>query len=547
MWHDPDDRLGKAVERFEEGAIEAARLMLRNLDRQGVMSPRIDLYLGHCHLEEGQYAAAMRRYRRAISQAPDSPAAWMGLGLCFGRMGDLDRAIEAFLEAEQREPELEEVQCNLAHCYALAGDLERTEHHARRATELDASCPHPYRHLALAYLVADQPERSLDAWRRVLAIEPEHPEADVGRGRAYAALGRRREASRAYLRALNGPFAADAAFGLGDLSRSRLAAEDAAGHYRQAVELDGEFVEARLRWAECLCDAARFEEADRALQGLADDELGSGEPLSLRARILRGLGKPLAAMRLLRAAVKGEPGPAEGWRRLGEFLLDLGRLRPAERALRRALDLDPDEVAAVRALARVSGRRGHVRQATHLLSRAAHRNPLVTELHLDLAAAHVAAGREGPAERALLRGLSWLPDDPDLWAGAAEIALDRGDLGLARSRLRSALRRHRRHGHALYLLQRWLLETRQFSRAVRAGEVALRILPGGHLAVREHGRALLECGRAGAALVPLRRYVLAEPSDPAGYELLARTLDRLGDAQGARTQRRLSGVAAGVS
>ena len=55
MWHDSEDRLSKAVERFEEGAVEAARIMLRNLDRRGVISPRIDLYLGHCHLEAEEY------------------------------------------------------------------------------------------------------------------------------------------------------------------------------------------------------------------------------------------------------------------------------------------------------------------------------------------------------------------------------------------------------------------------------------------------------------------------------------------------------------
>ena len=96
MWHDSEDRIGKAVERYEEGAVEAARLMLRNLDRRGVISPRIDLYLGHCHLEAEEYRAAIRRYRRCIAFGPESPAPWIGLGLCHGRLGQLDRAIDAF-------------------------------------------------------------------------------------------------------------------------------------------------------------------------------------------------------------------------------------------------------------------------------------------------------------------------------------------------------------------------------------------------------------------------------------------------------------------
>ena len=50
MWHDPEDRLSKAIERFEEADVETAWRMLRALERKGVESPRLDLYLGHCHL-----------------------------------------------------------------------------------------------------------------------------------------------------------------------------------------------------------------------------------------------------------------------------------------------------------------------------------------------------------------------------------------------------------------------------------------------------------------------------------------------------------------
>src|SRR5207247_5425270 len=62
MWHDPDDRIKKAVERFEDDDPATARRMLRALERQGVISPRIELYLGHCHLEDGNADAALRRY-----------------------------------------------------------------------------------------------------------------------------------------------------------------------------------------------------------------------------------------------------------------------------------------------------------------------------------------------------------------------------------------------------------------------------------------------------------------------------------------------------
>ena len=546
MWHDADDRLSKAVERFEEGAVEAARIMLRNLDRRGVISPRIDLYLGHCHLEAGEYRAAIRRYRRCVALNDESPAPWIGLGLCYGRIGLLERAIEAFEEALIRGPGIEEIHCNLTHCHALAGELAQAEEHARQAIALDPRCPHVHRHLALAYLVAGDPDRSLSAWRRVQVLAPEHPEMTVGVGRAFAALGRRAEARSRYLAALDGPFAADAHFGLGDLARESEEPEEALVHYQEALTLDPEFQESRLRSASCLAELGRFDEAWQTLGPLlGHPEVPVEELQPLAARVLQGTGRRRAAVRLLRQDVRDREDDALAWSRLGEHLLEIGRVRVARRVLQRAARLDPDDPRVPRLLARALGRMGEGRRAVAMLARAAHRTPTELELHLDTAAALLARGRDGAAERALLRGLSWNPEAAALWAAAAELALDDGRLPLARARLRSALRRDRRHPQALALLVRWLRQTRRTRRAVNAGRAAVRVVGPADPALREYGAALLEDGRPDEALLALRRYVLAAPDDPAGYALLGEVLELLGDEPGARTQRRLSALVTG--
>jgi predicted Zn-dependent protease len=138
-----------------------------------------------------------------------------------------------------------------------------------------------------------------------------------------------------------------------------------------------------------------------------------------------------------------------------------------------------------------------------------------------------------------------LPDDASLWAAAAEVAMERGDLPLARARLRSALKRHRRQSLALALLVRLWLRLGQPRRALHAGRVALRTLPPEDETSREVARAHLALGEPREALLLLRRYTLAAPADPEGYELLARALEAEGQTGAARTQRRLAGVAAG--
>jgi len=112
----------------------------------------------------------------------------------------------------------------------------------------------------------------------------------------------------------------------------------------------------------------------------------------------------------------------------------------------------------------------------------------------------------------------------------------------ARRRLRVALRNDPRHGHALALLVRWLLASREPRRAVNAARAAMRVLPRDHPVVKEYGRSLFLAGRPDEAALPLRRYVLAVPSDPEGYRLLGQSLEAGGDVTGARLQRRIGAL-----
>ncbi len=542
MWHDSDRRLAKAVQRFEEGDHAAARAMLRSLDRRGIISPRIDLYLGHCHFEDDQVPAAMRRYRRSAALSPSNPAPWVGLGLCYARLGHLDRAVRSLHAALARDPDLEEAHCHLTQCHALRGDLREAEFHAAKALELDPSCPQVHRHLALAYLLHGRLEAALDAWLRVRAIDPHYPELDIGLARTFAMLGRRSEARAAYHRALGGSFAADAAFGLGELAYTDGRREEAIAHYRSAVRRQPDFTEARTRWAEAVLRAGRPARALEVLDPVLVEPDPDEDAVRLAAAAERLLGKPRRGVVRLRGRLALEPGRAAWWHGLADHLLEAGRPRAAARVAAARRASVPGDVENVRLLARALGRSGRRRMAIREIARAVHRAPRELELQLDLAAALLAAHRDAAAERALLRALSHLPEAAELWASLAELAYEDGRLAIAYARVRAALRRDRRHGLALGLLVRIHFARGEARRAANAGRAAQRILPPDAEARRDHGRALLALGRIGPALIELRRYVLAAPEDAEGCLALADALAAMGDADGARRQRHLARV-----
>lgn len=617
MWHDPEDRLQKAIERFEEADVATAWRMLRGLEKKGVESPRIELYLGHCHLEFDRPEAAVRRYRRAARLAPRRGEPWVGLGLALGRLGRLRKACAAFRRAIRLAPDLEEAHCQLVHCHVLLGEMDRAIIASRRVEALDPTCPHVHRHLAVGHFVEGRFADALAAWRRAEARDPDHPEVATGIGRCLANLRRPAEARSAFQRAL----ARDvrdlgARLGLGDLAAEEGRLEEAIEHYRAAVTLDPRDPDVRERLAEALLDAGRPGAALEALaapergepglsaagaggppasgrgssagwggdadegpragpsvtspgsegaagldgaegdEGATDDgtcatsdcgavaaELDDAHVVStaaLEARALRDLGRRSSGLALLRATVAAAPGRSEAWRVLGEYLLDEGHPRAAIAPLRRARRLDPSTSDAARLLGRALGRAGRRKEAVSVLARAARHHPKDAQLHLDVAAALLARERPLAAERALLRGLSWLPDGADVWAGLAEIAMGAGRVPEARGRLRAALRRDRRHPRALSLLVTWLVGREQWRRAANAGRAAARVVPGRDPAVLGLGLALLRLSRPREAIVPLRRYVLAAPEDGQGYALLAEALEAIGDADGAAAQRRLA-------
>lgn len=103
-------------------------------------------------------------------------------------------------------------------------------------------------------------------------------------------------------------------------------------------------------------------------------------------RILWSRGQPHQAAKLVETVLDGEGASSAGWQVLAQSRWSLGDAAGAREAARRAVDLAPDEVDGWLLLARLG------------------------------------------TSSALAEGLEHHPEDPELWAAAADLALHRGDL-----------------------------------------------------------------------------------------------------------------------
>ncbi len=216
-----------------------------------------------------------------------------------------------------------------------------------------------------------------DAYRRALALDPEHLGATFSLALAYKNLGRLDDAAAGFerLRTLD-PKNGKALWQLADIDRRRGRLEQACDRLAQALTLDVDRPAFQLALGECRLEQKRWPEAraaleaalrartdlpdahfDLALVAEAQGDLAAAMhayEAELRrdlrhhrasfnlAKLLLREGRVADALARFRAAVDAQPDFGTGWLYLGKALLDTGDLAGAEQAARTGLARRPE-------------------------------------------------------------------------------------------------------------------------------------------------------------------------------------------------------------
>lgn len=255
------------------------------------------------------------------------------------------------------------------------------------------------RDAALGLFRAGRLPEAEQAWRAILAREPDDAEALHMVGFILATTGRRAEGlalmDRSLEREPDHP-------GYLDNRAQVLAMEnrlaEAARDLARAVQAAPRFVEGWLHLAQVGLRLGRLPESLKAAQAACAIAPRSGAALNTLGVALRENGRPAEALECFARAVQVEGGTADAWNNYGLALQHAGRIDDAQRAYARALALRPRFVAAMANWAVC------LRDAGDL---------------------------EGAASR-FDEALSWQPDSPEVLANAGGVALEREDLEGAR-------------------------------------------------------------------------------------------------------------------
>ena len=381
---------GAARERFiaalrlaEQGSVEealeaAAEGLVLDEDNANGLN-----LVGQLYEQLGRGAEAEDAYLKASNADPEWPMPYRNLGNLYVARGQPNDAVVAFQRAWKLDPESVQLAVDLVVAQIGSGDLAGAIVTAEIAVERAPDDPTLLellaRTLGASELVDDHLQRAPAAFRRAIALDPEHADLWLALGTTYDRLALGTQAEQAYRRAID------------------LGLDNAQVRYElgQILSRQNQF-------------AAALEEYERAIVADAD---GDGWP---------------------DLAVSNNADFAAAYYARGEALFELGRAEEALADFEHAMRISPGDPDAVLAAVQVYMVRGDLASAERLLSEiASTATSKRAEISLAVGRLRLRQGRDEEVIEVLTSVLSTAPQliEARYLTGQALLRLGRIDAG----------------------------------------------------------------------------------------------------------------------
>ncbi len=176
-----------------------------------------------------------------------------------------EAAVDALSKAIEVDPQFVAAQYALGVVHQALGNRWKAAAQFRASTQLDPTFPEPYKALGDLFLTAPRRlfDQAIEAYTKAIELRPFYADAYVGLGDAKAAKGDVDGAVGAYQKALGyNPVNARVHVSLGKLyyTEKNLYYESVTA-YKKAIELDPDFVDARMGLAEVYEDKGLYKDA----------------------------------------------------------------------------------------------------------------------------------------------------------------------------------------------------------------------------------------------------------------------------------------------
>jgi tetratricopeptide (TPR) repeat protein len=328
-----------------------------------------------------------------------------------------------------------------------AGRLQAAEEIYRRILAVEPDEPDALHLLGVIASQSGKHEIAVDHIERAIRLRGSEPAYHNNLGEAYRRLGNYSRASDCYRRALElQPDAAEIHNNLGLAFKAEGKPEEAIACFCRALAFKPKFIAALNNLGNVYSNQGKLLEAAACFRRSLELTPGSADAWINLGNLLRDLGDFDEAATCLRRALELEPENADAHNNLGNALRDQRMLDEAAACYRRALDLKPDFAVAHNNLGTALEEQGDLLGAEVSFRAALQHDPRYASAHFKLA--ELLAGRLRDVDLAALRRLLGDPELTDaqrvlLHFGLAQVLDGRSDYAAAAE--------HLEHGNALQL------------------------------------------------------------------------------------------------
>ena len=195
-----DARMRMGVTYLEQRNVPMAMTELLRASELDPGNAEIEMMLGLSYRARGDQKKAEEHLRAAIGKKPDYAEAHNNLGIVLADRKAWDEAIREFqiAAADVRYQTPERAVYNAAEAYRSKGDAAKAEEQYRRAIRFNERFAPAYLGLASLLGQAGRWDEAETVLLRCVKALPDYPEGWMELGRAYAAMKRPAEASKAF-------------------------------------------------------------------------------------------------------------------------------------------------------------------------------------------------------------------------------------------------------------------------------------------------------------------------------------------------------------
>ena len=322
-----------------------------------------------------------------------------------------------------------------------AGQLAEAENFYRQVLAGDRNHFGSLHHLGIIALQRGQPQAAIEPIGRAIAIDGRNPECHYNIAFAFQSLGRLNEA---------------------------------AGHYREAIRLKPDYVDAYTNMGNVLLQTGANVEAIATYERVIALRPTAEAHCNL-ANVFARSGRLDDAVAHFQRALTLKPELVAAHNNLANALAALGRPDEALTHFQKALALDPKLVEAYVNLGNVLLAQGKQDEAAAHFHRALAINPNFPDAHANLGNVFLAQGRLSDAAQSYQRALSIKPDLPEPNNNLGIVLSAQGDFAEAARRFQIAIARKPDFIDAYNNLARAFLFTGQTDNALGALRRALAI------------------------------------------------------------------------